>query len=80
MFPFNITEKLNESQFTHPSLTETRSAPASSLLFFICVFIIASCHRHSLSFFFFIFYPCGITHTHCTVQYFCALLPKCESP
>ena len=34
-------------------------------------------HQHSL---FFIFYPYGITHTHCTVQYFCALLPKCESP
>lgn len=23
---------------------------------------------------------CGIKHTHCTVQFSCALLPKCESP
>lgn len=68
MFPFNITEKWNESQFTHPSLMETRSAPASSLLF---LFVSSSLTRVTdiLSlFFFFLFSTPAASHT-LTVQY-----------
>lgn len=79
---YTTVQNKNESQSTNTALMETHSAAASFLLIYLSTSL--TCFMLSpfsqFFFYFFIFYPYGTAHTLCTVQYFCALLPKCESP